>query len=836
MEPVALRVFLSHTSELRQYPQGGSFVAAAERAVIRAEDTVLDMAYFTAREDKPADYCRHQVGRADVYVGIIGFRYGSRVSDEPELSYTELEFQAATEQHLPRLVFLLDENAVLPLPRSYLSDPQHEERQGAFRARVMDAGATVQRVNSPDRLEMLVYQALTELQQQNRRRIATMTSSTAGPVRGLPGKAADFTGREEIIAQLSRRIAGHDPAGVTVAVHAIDGMGGVGKTALAVHLSHQHAHRYPEGALFIDLHGYTPGLAPVPPEEALDQLLRDLGVDESAIPLGLGPRQARWRSLMAGRQALIVLDNAVNSDQVGPLLPDAAGCLVLITSRRRLTGLPEAEPLTLGVLTPHEAVSLFTRIAGPQRCPDQSHVSAVVRACGWLPLAVKIAAGRLRHDPAATVATLLADLTDERAQLTELSPENAGIRAALQVSVLRLPPDLENAFRDVGLHPGPSIGPDAIAAIAGIEQADARNRLRRLAEHHLVEPDTTAKSPPRYTLNNLVRVYGRELAEQELDGAGRKAKLDRLASHYDRALQHAERLLRPMESADPVGEVDPAAQDQERDWVIAERDNLLSLAPLTSGPVGARVCRISGDNLQLLGEYHAARVLLDHAYAMYTAAGDQAGQAEALRGLGDVALDLRDPAARIRYEQALAIFTHLGDQTGRVDTLMGLGYIALESDKRTAKTRFDEVLAISTRTGNHIGQAQAHLGLGHISRDAHDPSTARSHYGLALVTFTRIDDHLGVTEAHLGLGHLDYDVGDYPSARSHYDQALTLSKRIGNQIGLAGTWQALGLTAQASGNREQAVEYLQTALTTYERLDIQTSAAEVRDVLARLGK
>jgi hypothetical protein len=149
MEPVALRVFLSHTSELRQYPQGGSFVAAAERAVIRAEDTVLDMAYFTAREDKPADYCRHQVGRADVYVGIIGFRYGSRVSDEPELSYTELEFQAATEQHLPRLVFLLDENAVLPLPRSYLSDPQYEERQGAFRARVMDAGATVQRVNSP---------------------------------------------------------------------------------------------------------------------------------------------------------------------------------------------------------------------------------------------------------------------------------------------------------------------------------------------------------------------------------------------------------------------------------------------------------------------------------------------------------------------------------------------------------------------------------------------------------------------------------------------------------------------------------------------------------------
>jgi len=829
-----MRVFLSHTSELRQYPDGGSFVAAAERAVIRAEYTVLDMAYFPAREGQPAAYCRQQLERANVYVGILGFRYGSPVRDEPDLSYTELEFQAATEQRLPRLVFLLDEDAVLRLPRSYLSDPVYEERQQAFRARVKDAGVTVQRVESPERLELLLYQALTELQKQARRPIATMGPGMAGPVGGLPGEVADFTGREEVIAQLGGRIAGHDPAGVTVAVHAIDGMGGVGKTALAVRLGHMHARRYPDGALFIDLHGYTPGLAPMPPEEALDQLLRDLGVDPSAIPLGLGPRQARWRSLMAGRQALIVLDNAVDSDQVGPLLPSAAGCLVLITSRRRLTGLPEADPWTLGVLTPQEAVSLFTRIAGPQRCPDPSHVSAVVRACGWLPLAVRIAAGRLRHDPAATAATLLADLADERAQLTELSPEDAGIRVALQVSVQRLPPDVEEAFRAVGLHPGPAIGPGPIAAIAGIEPAKARDRLRRLAEHHLIEPDTAAKSPPRYAVNNLVRVYGRELAEQELDDRERAARLDRLAEYYDRTLRDVERVLRPTRSADHVSDVDPAVQDQARDWVIAERDNLLSLAALTGGTTGARVCRIGGDRLQLLGEYHAADVLLRRAYAIYQAAGDQAGQAEALRGLGDVALDLRDPAAGNRYEQALAIFTRLDDQAGRVDALIGLAYIALESDKPAAKTRFDQVLAISTRTGNHKAQAQAHLGLGDIARDAHDPSAARPHYELALATFTRIGDHLGVTEAHLGLGHLDCDAGDYPGARSHYDQALTLSTRIGNQIGLAETWHALGLTAQASGNREQAAEYLRTALTTYQRLDIQTSATAVRDALARL--
>jgi hypothetical protein len=171
MELGALRVFLSHTSELRQYPPGGSFVVAAERAVSRAREAVVDMAYFAAREEQPAAVCRQQVQDANVYVGIIGFRYGSPVRDEPGLSYTELEFQAATELGLPRLVFLLDEDAVLPLPRGYLSDPVYEQRQQAFRARAKDAGITVQRVDSPERLEMLLYQALTELRRRTEERI-----------------------------------------------------------------------------------------------------------------------------------------------------------------------------------------------------------------------------------------------------------------------------------------------------------------------------------------------------------------------------------------------------------------------------------------------------------------------------------------------------------------------------------------------------------------------------------------------------------------------------------------------------------------------------------------
>ena len=206
-----MRVFLSHTSELRQYPPERSFVAAAEQAVIRAGGVVADMAYFPAREDKPASYCREQVGQADVYAGIIGFRYGSPVRDEPDHSYTELEFAEAGALGLPRLVFVLDENAVLPLPGVFLSDPVFGERQRAFRQRVLDAGITVQRVDSPDRLETLLFQALTALQQAVGARGDQAAAAGGGGEPGVAVRLAPrpvfLAGREELLADLDARFS-----------------------------------------------------------------------------------------------------------------------------------------------------------------------------------------------------------------------------------------------------------------------------------------------------------------------------------------------------------------------------------------------------------------------------------------------------------------------------------------------------------------------------------------------------------------------------------------------------------------------------------------------------
>ena len=213
----SLRVFLSHTSALREHPAGRSFVAAAEQAVIRAGGVVVDMAYFTAREDKPAGYCRQQVGQADVYAGVIGFRYGSPVRDEPGCSDTELEFATAGELGLPRLVFVLDENAVLPLGGVFLSDSVHGERQRAFRQRVQEAGITVHPVDSPDRLEMLLFQALTALRQAPEGREGRAAGPGGGRSEGMAVRLAPrpvyLAGREELLAALKARLTGDGGTG-----------------------------------------------------------------------------------------------------------------------------------------------------------------------------------------------------------------------------------------------------------------------------------------------------------------------------------------------------------------------------------------------------------------------------------------------------------------------------------------------------------------------------------------------------------------------------------------------------------------------------------------------
>ena len=313
---------------------------------------------------------------------------------------------------------------------------------------------------------------------------AAGVGGVAAATRTLPRDIASFTGRQQELEQLAEAATG---AGGVVGIHAIGGMAGVGKTAFAVHAAHRLAGRFPDGQIFLRLHGHTLGQEPVDPADALASLLLTAGVPAGQIPPGVEARMALWRDRLAERQLLLVLDDAADSEQVRPLLPGAGGSLVLVTSRRHLSALEDATAVSLDTLPPGEAAGLLVRLAGRAglTAADPA-VGEIVRLCGCLPLAIGMVARQLHHHPAWSAAGRAAELAAAVDRLELMATENLSVAAAFNLSYQDLAPDQQRLFRRLGLHPGTDIDSYAAAALDGTGLAAARRGLEALYDQYLL--------------------------------------------------------------------------------------------------------------------------------------------------------------------------------------------------------------------------------------------------------------------------------------------------------------------------------------------------------------
>src|SRR5580658_7368497 len=400
----------------------------------------------------------------------------------------------------------------------------------------------------------------------------------AAATRTLPRDVSSFTGRQRQLQELADWAAG---SGGVVGIHAIGGMAGVGKTAFAVHAAHRLADQFPGGQVFLSLHGHTPGQRPVDPADALASLLLTAGVAAAQIPPGLEARAAVWRDRLAGKQLLLLLDDAADSEQVRPLLPGSAGSLVLVTSRRHLTALEDAQTVSLDILPTGQAAELLVRLAArPGLDPGDPEVAEIIRLCGYLPLAIGMLARQLHHHPVWTAADLAADLAATRDRLQLLHAEDLSVAAAFDLSYTDLTAAQQRLFRRLGLHPGSDIDAYAAAALDGTDLTAARRGLEALYDHYLIAEPTRG----RYRLHDLIREHARALAATD-DPSEQEAATSRVLDYYLRTAAIAEaRLARQSRTrsdspapASPLTAV-PDLPDRARAlaWVRAERANLLA--------------------------------------------------------------------------------------------------------------------------------------------------------------------------------------------------------------------------------------------------------------------
>jgi tetratricopeptide (TPR) repeat protein len=562
-----------------------------------------------------------------------------------------------------------------------------------------------------------------------------------------------------------------------------------------VHVAHRLADGFPDGQVFLPLHGHTPGQQPVDPVDALASLLQASGIPVQCLPEGLEPRVLLWRDRLAGRRMLLVLDNAASSGQVVPLLPGEGGCLVLVTSRRHLGDLPGAVmPVALDVLKPVQAADMFTGLA-PRAAGSQGEVAEVVRLAGFLPLAICLLARLFVRHPSWTLADLSAET---KASLLTLTAEHDSVAAAFEVSFRHLAPDRQRFFCLLGLHPGASIDAYAAAALARTSLNEAAGLLDTLHGEGLL----TETRHRRYGMHDLLRRYARDHAA---DLPGGEQAVQRLLDYYEHTAVRADALIDfhsqpgPLPAA-PAGL--PAAPDlddgnQALAWARAERASLLACHDYaTCRGQHARVITLTAGVAGLLrrdGPFADAVTRCTAAVRAAAHLGDRLGEANALTHLGSVRWRMSEYSGAVQAAgQALEIYRDLGDRLGEGNALVPLG-------------------SVLRRTGDYPGAARLLEQSLRICRD----------------TGGRPGEIAVLNE----LGILYTVMGDFTQAEECHQEALEPARAMFSPWDEAHALAGLGRCAMNNGHVAQAEDLLRQALEIFQRI----GAAEARDLLTEVN-
>jgi DNA-binding SARP family transcriptional activator len=650
--------------------------------------------------------------------------------------------------------------------------------------------------------------------------------------RELPPAVRHLAGRTAELAALTALAEDSSGAG-TVAIAAIDGMAGVGKTSLAVYWAHRAADRFPDGQLYVNLRGFGPAEPAMEPADAVRGFLDALAVPPGRIPVSLHAQVALYRSLVSGRRMLVVLDNARDADQVRPLLPSSSGCMAVVTSRSRFAGLlatDGAEPFTLHPLTEDESRDLLSHHIDVQRLAGEPHaVDDIISSCGRLPLTLAMAAARAATQPGFPLRALADELHAARGSLDafEAGDSQTDVRVAFSSSYRSLDPEAARVFRLLALHPGPDIAVAAAASLTGTTMDAVRPVLSTLARAHLIEEC----APGRFALHDLLRAYAARLTHETDTEPVRRAAVHRMLDHYLHTGYAADRLLDPHQdpiTPDPpqpgVTLACPADHGSALAWFAAEVAGLLAvLSQAAGGGFDTHAWQLAGTVstfLEFRGRWQDWVGVQLTALGAAQHQGDRRGQARAHRGLvGAYTRLARCDDADVHLHAAFGLFEELGDRVGQGYTHLSLSRLFERQGRyRPALDHALRARDLLRDAGNAAAHARAVNTVGWYHALLGEHERALTHCQEALARLRDLDDRRGQAHAWDRLGYIHHHLGRHPEAGACYQHALELFQEAGDRYHEAVVLTHLGGNHQGTGNHRAAREAFRRAFAILAEL------------------